>query len=86
MGNLLRQAFGLDEEYNKKVLEWIDEQRKESIKNKECCVCDHFYDYSTGVSTDYGCELPDHNDYAILDKKGCCDWVLMCEQNESDWR
>lgn len=82
MSNLLWQVFGLDEEYDNKLMESINQSRKEGIKNKECWACKYFYDYSTGVNTDYGCKLPCHDKYAISHEKDCPDWVRRGEQDE----
>ena len=75
MSNLLRRTlFPTEEELaedRKKFMEiW-----KQGVEERCCSVCVHFYDYSTGLSTNFGCDLGDeYDDIAILRiGRGNCD-------------
>ena len=84
MGNKLRRLFfPTEEELEEDFLEAKEEMRK-AVEERCCSVCTHFYDYSTGVSTNYGCDLgDDYNDCAILRiGRGECDrW----EKSKNVW-
>ena len=61
--------------------EEMEEDRKiaeriwnECVETKSCAVCSHFYDVTRGAFVDYGCELENHNQYAISNEPGCPDW------------
>lgn len=82
MSNKLRRVlFPTTEELNEDRKRWM-KFWEEAVKEKSCSVCVHFYDDSTGVSTDYGCDLGgDYNDIAISRiNRGQCDrWEKVTE-------
>ena len=66
MSNKLRRVLCPTPEEQKEDLKKRLKLWGEAVKEKSCSVCVHFYDDSTGVSTDYGCDLGgDYNDCAI---------------------
>lgn len=66
MGNKLRRIFFPTEEERAEDFQKVKEVMRKAVEEKSCSVCTHFYDYSTGVSTNYGCELgDDYNNCAI---------------------
>ena len=75
MGNKLRRIFFPTEEELAEDFQKAKEEMRKAVEERRCSVCTHFYDYSTGVSTNYGCDLgDDYNDIAILRiGRGKCD-------------
>ena len=75
MSNKLRRLFFPTEEEIAEDRKKFIEMWEQGVEEKCCSVCVHFYDYSTGICTDYGCDLGDkYNDTAILRiGRGKCD-------------
>ena len=75
MGNKLRRIFFPTEAELAEDFQKAKEEMRKAVEERRCSVCTHFYDYSTGVSTNYGCDLgDDYNDIAILRiGRGKCD-------------
>lgn len=75
MGNKLRRIFFPTEEEREEDRRVIKDLMRKAVEERCCSVCTHFYDYSTGVYTNYGCDLgDDYNDIAICRiGRGECD-------------
>lgn len=84
MSNLLRRTLFPTEEELAEDLRKAKEEIRKAVEERCCSVCTHFYDYSTGIYTNYGCDLgDDYNDTAILRiGRGKCDrW----EEKTFEW-